>query len=302
MTETTDPQPETFVPPAAVGLPLAALDSATEGADRLDASARTPYGRNLLAHALIQLARDGWLRAAPAAVPSAPADRAAEDAPLSPFYEHSDCGFHWHGRDGMDIPMRDGQPVCPRCELAAVEKRLAHVERRRIEVGEESRRRGKTVLEYGERIRALEQEIDGIQRRLGAEILRADEAEAELRRMADEAQQAPTDEDVVEVHRLALSFALDLADETQTLPQPEGPEYTPCACDHIEPEHEPNAGACRSCDCEGYRATPSAPLRRSWDDCPGFPEQCPNLRPVDPDPPVHLGGIRCGCADEEHTP
>lgn len=40
-----------------------------------------------------------------------------EDAPLSPFYEHPDCGFRWHGRDGMDIPMRDGQPVCPRCEL-----------------------------------------------------------------------------------------------------------------------------------------------------------------------------------------
>ncbi|HEY9373942.1 hypothetical protein [Streptomyces sp.] len=43
---------------------------------------------------------------------------------------------------------------------------------------------------------------------------------------------------------------------------------------------------------------PPAPLRRSADDCPGFPEQCPNLRPVDPNPPVHLGGIRCGCADE----
>jgi hypothetical protein len=46
-----------------------------------------------------------------------------EDAPLSPFYEHPDCGFRWHGRDGMDIPMRDGQPVCPRCELAAAETR-----------------------------------------------------------------------------------------------------------------------------------------------------------------------------------
>lgn len=51
-----------FVPPSAEGLPLAALDSATEGADRLDAFARTPQGRNFLAHALVQLARDGWLR------------------------------------------------------------------------------------------------------------------------------------------------------------------------------------------------------------------------------------------------
>ncbi|WP_327592491.1 hypothetical protein [Streptomyces chartreusis] len=59
------PQPETqdaFVPPAAEGLPLAALDSATEGANRLDAWARDPRGRNFLAHALVQLARDGWLR------------------------------------------------------------------------------------------------------------------------------------------------------------------------------------------------------------------------------------------------
>jgi hypothetical protein len=49
-----------------------------------------------------------------------------EDAPLSPFYEHPACGFWWHGRDDMDIPMRDGQPVCPRCELAAAEKRLRY--------------------------------------------------------------------------------------------------------------------------------------------------------------------------------
>lgn len=73
MTETTD----LFVPPAAEGLPPGALDSATDGASALDASARTPYGRNLLAHALARLDRDGWLRPAPAVVPSAPADRAA---------------------------------------------------------------------------------------------------------------------------------------------------------------------------------------------------------------------------------
>lgn len=46
-------------------------------------------------------------------------------------------------------------------------------------------------------------------------------------------------------------------------------------------------------------APPPAPLRRSEEDCPGFPERCPNLRPVDPNPPQHYGGIRCGCADEE---
>jgi hypothetical protein len=78
MTDTNPQQSDRlFVPPAADGLPLAALDSATQGADRLDAMAITPYGRNLLAHALVQLARDGWLRTAsdplPASAPVSPA-------------------------------------------------------------------------------------------------------------------------------------------------------------------------------------------------------------------------------------
>ncbi|HEY9353648.1 MAG TPA: hypothetical protein VIP28_10370 [Nocardioides sp.] len=51
-----------FVPPAAEGLPPSALDSATDGASALNAWARDPHGRNFLAHALVQLARDGWLR------------------------------------------------------------------------------------------------------------------------------------------------------------------------------------------------------------------------------------------------
>ncbi|MEU9470470.1 hypothetical protein AB0D78_28400 [Streptomyces avermitilis] len=44
---------------------------------------------------------------------------------------------------------------------------------------------------------------------------------------------------------------------SQTLPPPEGPEYVPCGCGHIEPEHEPNAGECYSCDCMAY--VPAAP-------------------------------------------
>jgi len=55
-------QTSAFIPPAAEGLPPGALDSAAEGAGRLDAMAATRYGRNLLAHALVQQARDGWLR------------------------------------------------------------------------------------------------------------------------------------------------------------------------------------------------------------------------------------------------
>lgn len=33
--------------------------------------------------------------------------------------------------------------------------------------------------------------------------------------------------------------------------------------------------------------------------CPGFPDRCPNLRTVEPNPPEHYGGIRCGCGDEQ---
>jgi hypothetical protein len=54
-----------FVPPSAEGLPPGALDSAADGASALDAWARDPHGRNFLAHALVQLARDGWLRTQP---------------------------------------------------------------------------------------------------------------------------------------------------------------------------------------------------------------------------------------------
>lgn len=54
-----------FIPPAAEGLPLEALESAADGATMIDAWAETPNARNFLAHALVQLARDGWLRRIP---------------------------------------------------------------------------------------------------------------------------------------------------------------------------------------------------------------------------------------------
>ncbi|MEU9597172.1 hypothetical protein AB0E06_10205 [Streptomyces sp. NPDC048109] len=115
------------------------------------------------------------------------AERWDDDRPLSPYYEHPECGFHWHGRDGMDIPVQeDGQPVCPRCELAKVQKKLDHTQKMRDEVGVECKRRGKRVLEQSERVIALERQVDEVQRQLGAEILRVGQAEAELRRVADE--------------------------------------------------------------------------------------------------------------------
>jgi len=73
------------VPPAAHCLPDGALDSAAAGADMLDAWAQTPAGRNLLAHALTQLARDGWLRPEPGdAWDPVPDPQPAEPAPAAP--------------------------------------------------------------------------------------------------------------------------------------------------------------------------------------------------------------------------
>ncbi|MBD9700687.1 hypothetical protein IHE56_00985 [Streptomyces sp. ID01-12c] len=34
--------------------------------------------------------------------------------------------------------------------------------------------------------------------------------------------------------------------------------------------------------------------------CDGFPDACPNLRPILPDPPHHDGGVRCACGEEQH--
>jgi hypothetical protein len=55
------PAVDRWMPPAARGLPAAALESAVQGAGALSAAANTRDGRNLLAHALAQLRRDGWL-------------------------------------------------------------------------------------------------------------------------------------------------------------------------------------------------------------------------------------------------
>lgn len=50
---------------------------------------------------------------------------------------------------------------------------------------------------------------------------------------------------------------------------------------------------------DAARQTAGQPAaRHSADVCPGFPEQCRNIRLVPAEPTVHLGGIRCGCADE----
>lgn len=60
------------------------------------------------------------------------------------------------------------------------------------------------------------------------------------------------------VHAVADHFLDELQHRggLPALPPQEGPEYTPCACTHIEPEHKPDAGSCLLCDCAAYRPAP----------------------------------------------
>ncbi|MFI8191419.1 hypothetical protein ACIF8T_21790 [Streptomyces sp. NPDC085946] len=86
-----------------------------------------------------------------------------------------------------------------------LEKRLRFSERRNDELRAECRRRGKRVLEQSEHILALERQLDEVRRQLGAEILRAGQTEAELRRLADETQPA-------EAHPTEHTWAAELYD------------------------------------------------------------------------------------------
>jgi hypothetical protein len=166
-------------------------------------------------------------------------------------------------------------------------------------------------------------------------------ARIELRRMADEAQGAaeysralatpPSADAAAYIRQRMPSRMAGEAQQPETQQGPPRPPSPRCAhCRHPKRDHDGRADhranssplvagdpwchACNAeCDYAEQSATgaqqpetqaddgPPAPLRRSWDDCPGFPEKCPNIRPVDPDPPTHFGGIRCGCADEEPT-
>lgn len=64
-----------------------------------------------------------------------------------------------------------------------LEKRFRYSERRNDELRAECKRRGKTVLEYAEKIERLEKQLDEVRAQLGAEILRAGQAEAALERI-----------------------------------------------------------------------------------------------------------------------
>lgn len=78
-------------------------------------------------------------------------------------------------------------------------------------------------------------------------------------------------------------------------PPPEGPEYTPCVCGHIEPEHEPDQGECNAynCDCSAYctceHPNRYSPGRRtqggSWLYCPDCEAKWYDTSPMELLPP-----------------
>jgi hypothetical protein len=111
-----------------------------------------------------------------------------------------------HGR-GQDDYRKAARWLAERLTVTA-ETRLSRAERRCEELRAESKRRGKKVLEYSEKNRALEREIDGIQRKLSAEILRADQAEAAVSSVG----QAPATEQTA---LLAAADRIDAADLPQ---------------------------------------------------------------------------------------
>jgi hypothetical protein len=53
-----------------------------------------------------------------------------------------------------------------------------------------------------------------------------------------------------------------LFEHLKQLPPPEGPEYTPCVCGHIVPEHAPDGAECwaNNCECPVYRTKPDFEL------------------------------------------
>jgi hypothetical protein len=74
----------------------------------------------------------------------------------------------------------------------------------------------------------------------------------------DEAQQLLKDPDFQES---LAQFARGEKIPLDELPPPEGPEYTPCACGHIEPEHKADGSVCTkaSCGCMLYRPEDAPP-------------------------------------------
>lgn len=132
----------------------------------------------------------------------------AEAQPLSPYYEHPACGFRWHGRDGLDVPLDgDGQPLCPRCETERLRAEVAETETARDAYYASEQRlaaelerlradRDTAPSHLADGIRAAADEIAGIDFHPKAHARALDLATGlvrRLRRLADEAQQPETE-------------------------------------------------------------------------------------------------------------
>lgn len=111
-------------------------------------------------------------------------DERAAEPPLSPDYEHPECGFRWHGRDGMDIPMRDGQPICPRCEIERLRERHKASLRRADQINNELM---EEVQRYA--IGAERPVLWSVYNRMHSRAATAEAEVKRLRRLADETQQ-----------------------------------------------------------------------------------------------------------------
>jgi hypothetical protein len=179
----TDQTAEGFIPPAAQGLPAGTLEAAEIGANRLDAWARTPQGRNFLAHALVQLARTGWLRQEPGdgfepMADRPPAEPAADRAAPAVWVDghpqlEAIAAAVWEqcGRSDSGMCVEDDPRNIAVAALAAVLP--APTDRAAV------LREAADALDNSERLRDLTDD----------HMLDINAAADELRRMADEAQQ-----------------------------------------------------------------------------------------------------------------
>lgn len=192
----------------------------------------------------------------------------ADDGPLSPYYEHPECGFHWHGRDGMDIPIRDGEPVCPRCEIEQLREKHKASLRRADKVNNELM---EEVQRYA--IGAERPVLWSVYNRMHS---RAAHAEAALNRVGRIARR-------LAAHAVGFKDVLDASDH--------GPWGRTVGADIAE-----------LIEALADQAAP-APAGAGEVPCPGFPDGCPTLIAVVPTVgSTHGGGLRCGCYDEKSTP
>lgn len=85
------------------------------------AAGRDGTGPDLLRRAYV----DWYLRPSNQNQPGVLHGGTCREHPGVAAYHDPACGFHWHGRDGADVPLNpEREPICPRCALALVSSQL----------------------------------------------------------------------------------------------------------------------------------------------------------------------------------